>query len=69
MLADPISRYVENFARDLKRSQVKQKQHFRDLKAMAHLMVPCGRVNGLISPEEGQANKEESKRGWEEEPE
>ena len=32
-------------------------------------MVPYGRVNGLVSPEERQANKEETKRRWEEEQE
>ena len=39
---------------------------------MDHVMAPYGRVNGLISPEERQANKEEpkkSKRRWEEEQE
>ena len=38
-------------------------------RCMDHLIVPYGRVNRLVSPEERQANKEESKRRWEEEQE
>ena len=66
MPADPISRYVEDFDCDLDKSEAKAHQVFRELEAMAHVMVPYGRVNGLVSPEEQQANNEESKRRWEE---
>ena len=69
MPADPISRYVEDFDCDLDRATIKAKQIFEDLEARDHLMVPYGRVNGLISPEERQAKKEELKRQWEEEQE
>ena len=62
MPADPVSRYVEDFGCDLDKSAIKAKQIFEELEARDHLMVPYGRVNGLISPEERQARKEELKR-------
>ena len=31
------------------------------------MLVPYGRIDGLVSLEDGQANKKESKRKWEEE--
>ena len=69
MPADPVSRHVEDFGCDLEKSKVKAQQIFEELEARDHLLVPYGRVNGLISPEERQANKEASKRKWEEEQE
>ena len=69
MPADPVSRHVEDFDCDLGKSNIKAQQIFEELEARDHLMVPYGRVNGLISPEERRANKEESKIKWEEEQE
>ena len=69
MPADPVSRHVEDFDCDLGKSKIKAQQIFEELGARDHMMVPYGRVDGLISPEERQANKEESKRRWEEEQE
>ena len=69
MPADPVSRHVEDFDCDLGKSKVKARQIFGELEARDHSMVPYGRVNGLISLEERQANKKASKRKWEEEQE
>ena len=60
---------MEDFDCDLGKSKIKAQQIFEELEARDHLMVPYGRVNGLISPEERQASKEESKIKWEEEQE
>ena len=60
---------MEDFGCDLQKSKVKAQHIFEELEARDHLLVPYGRVNGLISPEERQANKEASKRKWEEEQE
>ena len=69
MPADPISRHVEDFGSHWKRSEAKAEENFTDLEAMDRIMVPYWRVNSLISPEEREANREESKRRWEEEQE
>ena len=38
------------------------RENFRDLKAMDHFLEPYGRVNGLVSPEERQANTESKRK-------
>ena len=53
MPADPASRYVEDFDCDLERAL--GRDFLKDLEAMDHNLEPCGRVNGLVSPEERQA--------------
>ena len=64
-----VSRYVADFGRDLNTSRATATEIFRDLEAMDKFLDLYGRVNGLVSPEERHANKEESKRRWEEEKE
>ena len=54
MLADPVSRHIEDFGCDLNRFEVRARDIFKD--AMDHFLEPDVRVNGLVSPEERQAN-------------
>ena len=62
MRADLVSRYVEDLGCDLDKASVMAGEKFKDLEAMDNYLEPYGRVNGLVSPEERQAKKEESKR-------
>ena len=69
MPANPISRYVEDFDCVMAKTEVKAQRVFDELKASIRDMVPYEWVNGLVNPEERQANKEETKRRWGEEQE
>ena len=52
MPAAPGSRHVADFDCDLGKSKGKAQQIFGEFEPRGHLMVPYGRVNGSISPEE-----------------
>ena len=68
MPADPVSRHVEYFGCDLKRSEVRAWYFFKDLEVMNHYLVLYGRVDSVVSPEERRPNGEDSRR-WEQEQE